>query len=81
MSFMRSGSELFTKKRCRTVASLTLSILPMKNYTPEKNAGIDFETAMGRIHAITNEGEVIRNVEVFRRVYEALGMGWIYGCN
>ena len=49
-----------------------------ENYTPEKNAGIDFETAMGRIHAITNEGEVIRNVEVFRRVYEALGMGWIY---
>lgn len=49
-----------------------------ENYAPENNAGIDFETAMGRIHAITNEGEVIRNVEVFRRVYEALGMGWIY---
>lgn len=49
-----------------------------ENYAPQQNAGIDFETAMGRIHAITNEGEVIRNVEVFRRVYEALGMGWIY---
>jgi predicted DCC family thiol-disulfide oxidoreductase YuxK len=49
-----------------------------ENYDPQQNAGIDFETAMGRIHAITNEGEVIRNVEVFRRVYEALGMGWIY---
>lgn len=48
------------------------------NYTPEDNAGIDFETAMGRIHAITDEGKVIKNVEVFRRVYEALGMGWIY---
>ena len=49
-----------------------------ENYDPQQNAGIDFETAMGRIHAITNEGKVIRNVEVFRRVYEALGMGWIY---
>lgn len=49
-----------------------------ENYQPEENAGIDFETAMGRIHAITNDGKVIRNVEVFRRVYEALGMGWIY---
>jgi predicted DCC family thiol-disulfide oxidoreductase YuxK len=49
-----------------------------ENYDPQQNAGIDFETAMGRIHAITNDGEVIRNVEVFRRVYEALGMGWIY---
>lgn len=47
-------------------------------YSPEDNAGIDFETAMGRIHAITDEGKVIKNVEVFRRVYEALGMGWIY---
>ena len=49
-----------------------------ENYDPQQNAGIDFETAMGRIHAITNEGKIIRNVEVFRRVYEALGMGWIY---
>lgn len=49
-----------------------------ENYDPEDNAGIDFETAMGRIHGITNNGTVIRNVEVFRRVYEELGMGWIY---
>ena len=49
-----------------------------RNYDPEDNAGIDFETAMGRIHAITSDGEIIRNVEVFRRVYEELGMGWIY---
>lgn len=48
------------------------------DYSPEANAGIDFETAMGRIHAITNDGKIIKNVEVFRRVYEALGMGWIY---
>ncbi|VEP13806.1 Thiol-disulfide oxidoreductase DCC [Hyella patelloides LEGE 07179] len=49
-----------------------------RNYNPEDNAGIDFETAMGRIHAITNDGTVIQDVAVFRRVYEELGMGWIY---
>ena len=48
------------------------------NYDPQQNAGIDFETAMGRIHAITSDGNIIKNVEVFRRVYEELGMGWIY---
>ena len=48
------------------------------NYTPEANAGIDYETAMGRIHGILPDGTVIKNVEVFRRVYEVLGMGWIY---
>jgi predicted DCC family thiol-disulfide oxidoreductase YuxK len=33
---------------------------------------------MGRIHAVLPDGTVIRNVEVFRQVYEILGMGWIY---
>jgi predicted DCC family thiol-disulfide oxidoreductase YuxK len=47
-------------------------------YTPEAHGGIDFETAMGRIHAMLPDGTVIRNVEVFRQVYEILGIGWIY---
>jgi predicted DCC family thiol-disulfide oxidoreductase YuxK len=48
------------------------------DYSPDTNGGIDYETAMGRIHAILPDGTVIKNVEVFRRVYEVLGMGWIY---
>ncbi len=48
------------------------------NYQPEENGGIDFATAMGRIHGVLPDGTVIKNVEVFRRVYEELGMGWIY---
>jgi predicted DCC family thiol-disulfide oxidoreductase YuxK len=48
------------------------------DYTPEAHGGVDFETAMGRIHAVLADGTVIKNVEVFRRVYEILGMGWIY---
>jgi len=47
-------------------------------YNPSENGGIDFETAMGRIHAVLPDGTVIKNVEVFRQVYEVLGMGWIY---
>ncbi len=47
-------------------------------YSPDAHGGIDFETAMGRIHAVLADGTVIQNVEVFRRVYEVLGMGWIY---
>lgn len=48
------------------------------NYAPEAHGGVDFEAAMGRIHAVLPDGTVIKNVEVFRRVYEILGMGWIY---
>lgn len=47
-------------------------------YRPEDHGGVDFETAMGRIHAVLADGTVIKNVEVFRRVYAVLGMGWVY---
>lgn len=47
-------------------------------YNLEANGGIDYETAMGRIHAILPDGAIVKNVEVFRRVYEVLGMGWVY---
>lgn len=48
------------------------------NYNPVDHAGVDFATAMGRIHGILPDGTVIKNVAVFRRVYEELGMGWVY---
>lgn len=48
------------------------------DYAPEDNAGIDFETAMGRIHGILADGTVIKNVEVFRQIYDVLGIGWVY---
>ena len=46
-------------------------------YNPEAHGGIDCETAMGRIHAVLPDGTTVKNVEVFRRIYEILGMGWI----
>ena len=49
-----------------------------ENYNPAENGGVDFETAMGRIHGVLPDGTVVKDIEVFRRVYEALGMGWAY---
>ncbi|MEL6787781.1 MAG: DUF393 domain-containing protein [Cyanobacteria bacterium J06607_15] len=48
------------------------------DYDPQANGGVDFVTAMGVIHGVLADGTVIRNVEVFRRVYEELGIGWVY---
>ncbi|MEM9568861.1 MAG: DUF393 domain-containing protein [Cyanobacteria bacterium P01_E01_bin.34] len=48
------------------------------DYDSEQHAGIDFETAMGVIHAVKSNGDVIQGVDVFRQVYDALGIGWIY---
>lgn len=47
-------------------------------YDPAQHGGVSFADAMGRIHAVMADDTVIKNVEVFRRVYEALGMGWVY---
>jgi predicted DCC family thiol-disulfide oxidoreductase YuxK len=48
------------------------------DYDPSAHGGVEFAEAMGRIHAVLPDGTVVRDVEVFRRVYEALGMGWVY---
>lgn len=47
-------------------------------YDPKENADISFEQAMERIHAIFPDGKVITDVEVFRVLYEQVGLGWIY---
>ncbi|KAL9239579.1 hypothetical protein vseg_013888 [Gypsophila vaccaria] len=49
-----------------------------EDYSPEDNQGLDYTTAMGRIHAILSDGTVVKDVEAFRKLYEAVGLGWIY---
>jgi predicted DCC family thiol-disulfide oxidoreductase YuxK len=68
----------FLQKRDAGRGKVAFVDIAADDYNPEENAGIDFETAMGRIHGVLPDGTVIKNVEVFRRVYEALGMGWVY---
>lgn len=47
-------------------------------YSPEDNQGLDYDTVMGRIHAILSNGTVVTDIEAFRRLYEAVGLGWVY---
>ncbi len=35
-------------------------------------------TGMKRIHAVLPDGKVVEGVEVFRRVYDVIGLGWVY---
>ena len=68
----------FLRKRDAGRGLVAFVDIAADDYTPEANGGVDFETAMGRIHAVLPDNTVIRDVAVFRRVYEILGMGWIY---
>ena len=47
-------------------------------YKPEVFSGISYREAMGRIHAITSSGEVLKDIRVFREAYLAVGLGWVY---
>lgn len=68
----------FLKRKDRDRNLISFVDIAADDYNPDDNAGISFEEAMGRIHAITADGEIIQNVEVFRRIYDLLGIGWIY---
>lgn len=48
------------------------------DYASDANSGISYEAAMGRIHALLPDGTILQDVAVFRRVYEELGLGWVY---
>ncbi len=39
--------------------------------------GLDQKTVMARIHGVLPDGRIVEGVEVFRRLYEAVGLGWL----
>ena len=47
-------------------------------YDPAQWKGISYKQAMARIHAIRANGEVLRDVAVFREAYRNIDLGWIY---
>lgn len=68
----------FLRKRDAGRGLVAFVDIAADDYSPEANGGIDFEAAMGRIHAVLADGTIVKNIEVFRLVYETLGMGWVY---
>lgn len=39
--------------------------------------GLDAEQVMARIHAVLPDGSLVEGLEVFRRAYAAVGLGWL----
>jgi predicted DCC family thiol-disulfide oxidoreductase YuxK len=46
-----------------------------KSFTPP--VGLDMAALMARIHGRLPDGTILEGVEVFRRVYEAVGLAWL----
>ena len=58
--------------------SISFVDIDSSTYKPELFLGISYEKAMGRMHAITDSGKILKDVQVFREAYRLVGLGWVY---
>ncbi|XP_075480475.1 uncharacterized protein At5g50100, chloroplastic isoform X1 [Primulina tabacum] len=65
-------------ERNRSYGAIKFVDISSDAYRAEDNQGLDYKTAMGRIHAILSDNTVVTDVEAFRKLYEAVGLGWVY---
>ena len=77
---LREVKLLGRKDRERHGEQLKLAFVDIDraDYNPDNYASISYREAMGRIHAIDADGAVLRDIEVFRRAYALIGLGWLY---
>jgi predicted DCC family thiol-disulfide oxidoreductase YuxK len=65
----------------RRAAGGTPAVLFVDIAAPEYRAadhgGVSYEAAMASIHALTPDGRVLRGVQVFSAMYDAVGLGWL----
>lgn len=66
------------KERNKNYNAINFVDISSDDYSPKDHQGLDYETAMGKIHAIMSDGTIVTNVEAFRKLYEAVGLGWVY---
>ena len=61
-----------------TLKNITFVNIDSPDYQPDLYSDISYKKAMKRIHAITESGEILKDVSVFREAYRLIGLGWIY---
>jgi len=42
-----------------------------------KGYGVSMQELMGQIHGVLPDGTLLKGMEVFRRAYDAVGLGWL----
>ena len=72
----------FLEQRDRRIhpsaARLAFVDIDAAGYDPAAHGGVSYREAMGRIHALEPTGAVLKDVAVFRRAYQLIGLGWLY---
>lgn len=55
---------------------LIIEDITAPGFDPSK-LGVTMEQLMEQIHGVHADGTIVRGMEVFRRAYEAVGLGWL----
>ncbi|KAL2515801.1 Uncharacterized protein Fot_29772 [Forsythia ovata] len=66
------------RERNKSYGTIKFVDISSEEYTPEENEGLDYKTVMGKIHAIESDRTVVTDIEAFRKLYEAVDLGWVY---
>ncbi|XP_065876248.1 uncharacterized protein At5g50100, chloroplastic [Euphorbia lathyris] len=66
------------RERNKSYGTIKFVDISSLDYSAEENQGLDYKTVMGTIHAILSDGTVVTNVDAFKRLYEQVGLGWVY---
>jgi predicted DCC family thiol-disulfide oxidoreductase YuxK len=65
----------FLRRRNRA-GRLALEDIAAPGFDPARY-GLDAAQVMARIHGVLPDGRVVEGMEVFRRAYAAVGLGWL----
>lgn len=68
--------EISMLQRRNRRGRLALEDIATPGFDPSRY-GLTQEEAMGRIHGVLPDGRVVEGMEVFRRAYAAVGLGWL----
>lgn len=57
---------------------IRLTDLQSPDYDPADHGNVQFSEGMRKIRAVLPDQTVVMGVEVFRKTYEAIGLGWVF---
>ena len=66
----------FLERRDRGRGRIQLEDIADPGFDPRRY-GVEADELMARIHGVLPSGDLIEGVEVFRRAYSAVGLGWL----
>jgi predicted DCC family thiol-disulfide oxidoreductase YuxK len=67
----------FLSRRDRGAGLIQFEDIASGIFDPAKY-GLDHQVVMARIHGVLPDGTVVEGIEVFRRAYDAVGLGWLW---